>query len=331
MSKNNNDIATITQSLLNEPTSSQLLDSIPIALFILNNDHIITHWNLAITKASGLSKEQMIGTKNQWKPFYPEERPTMADLILDSAGPENINQFYTGKYHASDVLEDAFEAEDYFPDMGNGEWLSFTAAPIYDEEENIVGALETLVVISDRKKAEFELIHGREKYKELSIIDDLSQLFNARHLYDQLNIEIQRSHRYKQPLSICMFDIDNFKSLNDTHGHQIGNMVLESFGKLVKSSIRRTDSGYRYGGEEFIILMPSSNIEDSLIVVDRIRIIIEKINFESDSDEPISVTVSGGLATLLPNDDSDSILRRVDKAMYKAKNSGKNCIITVEK
>ena len=188
----------------------------------------------------------------------------------------------------------------------------------------------TLVVISDQKKAEFELIQGKEKYRELSIIDDLTQLFNARHLYEQLNTEIQRSHRYKQSLSVCMFDIDNFKFLNDSYGHLFGNIVLENFGKLIKSSIRGTDSGYRYGGEEFIILLPSSSLEGALIVVDRIRAMLEKIKFKTDDGESVSITVSGGLASLLPQDNSDELLRRVDLAMYQAKNSGKNKIVTAK-
>ena len=139
--KNKNSVALACPSL-EGPTPSQLLDSIPIASFILDKDHVITHWNVAITQASGLTKEEMIGTKNHWKPFYPEQRPTMADLILDSANAKNMDQLYLDKYRPSPVLEDAYEAEDYFPDMGNGEWLSFTAAPIYDADKNIIGALE---------------------------------------------------------------------------------------------------------------------------------------------------------------------------------------------
>lgn len=305
---------------------AQIIDNIAIPMFILNKDHIITHWNKAIAQASGLSSDKMVGTNHQWRPFYAHERPTMADLIIDGGKNEAVESYYKGKYKLSSMLDNAYEAEDYFPDMGNGEWLSFTASPILDDSGNIIGAVETLVVISDRKKAEFELIQREQAYREMSIVDDLTQLFNSRHFYDQIHHEIDRCKRYQQSLAVCMFDLDNFKMLNDTYGHLFGNSVLETFGKLIKSSIRSIDTAYRYGGEEFIILLPSVSLESGFVVADRIRETLGHIKFTTEDGEPVSVTVSGGIACYQPNDTTKSLLNRADSAMYQAKENGRDRI-----
>lgn len=306
---------------------SQIIDNIAIPMFILNNDHVITHWNKAIAQASGLTSEEMVGSKNQWKPFYSHSRPTMADLIIDGGKNEAVESFYKGKFKPSAVLENAYEAEDYFPDMGDGEWLSFTASPILNEHGKVVGAVETLVVISDRKKAEFELIQREQAYREMSIIDDLTQLFNSRHFYEQIDHELDRCKRYQQTLTLCLFDLDRFKLINDTYGHLFGNQVLETFGKLIKSSIRSIDTAYRYGGEEFIVLLPSANSDSAMVVADRIRETLSNIRFTTDDGEPITVTVSGGIATYTKNDSTNSLIHRADQAMYLAKENGRNQII----
>jgi len=251
--------------------TSRVLDSIAIPTLAINLQHEITHWNKAIAKASGLSSAEMIGTKDHWKPFYPSQRPIMADLIIDGGQNKSIEKFYTNQYKKSVVLDNAYEAEDFFPAMGRGEWLSFTAAPITDTSGKLIGAVETLVVISDRKKAEQELIESQQKYRELSTIDDLTQLFNTRHFYEQINYEVDRCNRYEQKLTICMFDLDNFKSINDTYGHLFGNSVLESFGTLIHACIRHIDAGYRYGGEEFIVVFPLINAQSTMLVAERIR------------------------------------------------------------
>lgn len=333
MVENTMSIESITQTIsdmhrdLDQAFIHQIIDNVPIPMFILNKDHVITHWNKAIAQASGLSAEVMVGTRNQWQPFYSHPRPCMADLIIDGGKNQAIEEYYKGKYKPSSVLDNAYEAEDYFPDMGHGEWLSFTASPILDQKGEIIGAVETLVVISSRKKAEFELIQREQAYREMSIVDDLTQLFNSRHFYEQINHELDRCMRYQQQLTLCLFDLDSFKMINDTYGHLFGNHVLETFGKLIKSSIRSIDTAYRYGGEEFILLLPSVSGESAFVVADRIRETLSKIKFTTEDGDPISVTVSGGLATYTKGDTVKSILNRADQAMYLAKENGRNQII----
>lgn len=304
-----------------------LIDSIAIPAFVVDRSHMITHWNKALAKTACLPSEIMIGTNHQWRPFYGEPRPTMADLIIDGTIEEAVERFYGGKYKPSDVLEGAYVAEDFFPDIGiEGEWLSFTAAPIRSPNGELVGAIETLVLISDRKKAELELIEREKRYRELSTIDSLTQLYNSRQFYLELSKELERFRRYQQGFSLCMLDLDHFKQLNDNHGHLFGDKVLEGVGKLISNHIRSVDNAYRYGGEEFVILMPQVEEEKALIGIERICSELNALRFTNDSGELISITASAGLACVADGDTDKSLLAKADEAMYEAKANGRNRI-----
>nr|WP_232846165.1 sensor domain-containing diguanylate cyclase [Amphritea pacifica] len=216
-------------------------------------------------------------------------------------------------------------AEDFFPDIGKeGEWLSFTASPIKDENGIIIGAIETLVVITDRKKAEFELTEREQRYRELSQVDDLTQLYNARHFYHELEHELERSCRYKQPLSLCMLDLDFFKGVNDRFGHPFGDQVLRKLGFLIQSHLRCIDSAYRYGGEEFAIIMPQVEIYEAFTAVERLRLELSEVDFRTGSGQVINVSLSAGLVQAQASDSKESLVAKADKALYRAKGGGRN-------
>ncbi len=310
---------------LNNISIGDLLDNIPIPAFIINKHHVITHWNASLEMASGLSANDIVGTQDQWRPFYKSQRPTMADLIVDEVKTSDLDQFYAAKYHPSDVLQGAFMAEDFFPDIGKGgEWLSFTASPIKDAKGELVGAIETLVVITDRKKAEFELTESEKLYRELSQIDDLTQLYNSRHFYSELEKELERSRRYKQPLSLCMLDLDYFKRLNDKFGHPFGDQVLKKLGLLIKLHIRSVDSAYRYGGEEFAIIMPQAKLRNAFIAIERLRLEFSELDFRTATGQVVNVSLSAGLVNAESGDSTLSLVSNADRALYRAKESGKN-------
>jgi PAS domain S-box-containing protein len=161
----------------------QLLDSNPVPTFVLNAEHVITHWNHACELIIGTPAFEMVGTQNQWKAFYPEQRPVLADLIIEDKGHELVARYYGGKYRYSKIVPNAIEAEDYFPNFpGGGRWLFFTATPLRDDNGTIVGAIETLQDITERKIAEQDLaqvkIHMQERETLLqSAIDTIGEAF----------------------------------------------------------------------------------------------------------------------------------------------------------
>lgn len=137
---------------------SQIIEGDPVPTLVIDAEHRITHWNQACALISGLPAQDMVGTRDQWKAFYPSARPIMADLIVNGSLEEQFEAHYKGIFHRSKVIPDAFEGENYFPSLGNhGRWLFFTAAPLRDSAGQLIGAIETLQDVTERHLAEDEL------------------------------------------------------------------------------------------------------------------------------------------------------------------------------
>jgi PAS domain S-box-containing protein len=153
----------MAQSLLSSEMLAKIIDGSSIPSFVINKQHRVTHWNTAIEALTGLRREEIIGTDEQWRAFYAEKRPVMADLIADEAKESEIEAHYQGKCKKSRLIDGAYEAEDFYADLsGSGKWLHFTASPIRDNKGEIIGAIETLEDITERKHAE-EALHESEK------------------------------------------------------------------------------------------------------------------------------------------------------------------------
>ncbi|GAB6269529.1 MAG: diguanylate cyclase [Smithella sp.] len=181
--------------------------------------------------------------------------------------------------------------------------------------------------ITERKEALKALQKSEKKYRKLSIIDDLTQLHNSRHFHAQLKIETERANRYEQPLTLLLMDIDKFKEFNDTYGHVEGDNVLSQFGKLLKRFLRETDSAYRYGGEEFTIILPMTTDKEGIIMAERIQTELREKSFSPVSGQKVYLTVSMGLAQYKPNEEIKTFVHRVDQFMYQAKKKGRDRII----
>jgi len=180
--------------------------------------------------------------------------------------------------------------------------------------------------ITERKAALKALQESEKRYRDLSIIDDLTQLYNSRHFYAQLKIETERSNRYEQPLTLLLMDIDKFKDFNDTYGHIEGDNVLSQLGKLLKQCLRETDSAYRYGGEEFTIILPMTTIEDGTIMAERIQTELREKAFFPVPGQKVYMTGSIGLAQYKPKEEIKAFVHRVDQLMYQAKKKRKHSI-----
>jgi diguanylate cyclase (GGDEF)-like protein len=159
--------------------------------------------------------------------------------------------------------------------------------------------------------------------QELATHDSLTGVFNRREFFKRASSEIERARRYQQDLSMILFDIDHFKSVNDTYGHPKGDSVLELIAQGCLTNLRENDIIGRYGGEEFIILMPSTDVTNAKIVAERLRRSVLQENIDNGNGE--TLTISLGVAAYHENcKDIDDLVARADRALYTAKNSGRN-------
>jgi diguanylate cyclase (GGDEF)-like protein len=166
-----------------------------------------------------------------------------------------------------------------------------------------------------------------ERIQELTITDDCTGLYNARHLYKTLEAEVYRSARFGHEFSVIFIDLDHFKSVNDTHGHLVGSKLLAEVGYLIKSHLRLIDYAFRYGGDEFVILLPQTSKEAALIVARRLLEVMRVSEFMATEGLKLNVRCSMGLATY-PEDakSAHEIIRQADEMMYSVKNTTRDNI-----
>lgn len=165
-----------------------------------------------------------------------------------------------------------------------------------------------------------------EALRELAETDPLTKTFNRRSLFQFLEAEVDRARRYGRPFSLILFDLDHFKAVNDTHGHETGDSVLVSFADLVRKNLRGSDIFARYGGEEFLVLAPETDLSGAGVLAERIRKVIE----DHPHDKAGRLTVSAGVGSFREGEDGTALLRRVDEALYAAKSEGRNRIKIVD-
>jgi len=164
----------------------------------------------------------------------------------------------------------------------------------------------------------------KEKLEILATFDSLTGLYNRRAILGKLRDLINLANRYKEDFSLSMLDIDHFKRVNDRYGHLTGDEVLEKIATLIRRNIRDTDIVGRYGGEEFIIILPKTNLSSSWGVAERLRTILEETEMKDSAGNVFAITVSQGLAGWERGEDATSLISRADEALYKAKEKGRN-------
>src|SRR5512140_3426640 len=164
-----------------------------------------------------------------------------------------------------------------------------------------------------------------EKIQELTITDDCTGLYNARHLYKKLEAEVYRSARFGYEFSVLFLDLDHFKSVNDTHGHLVGSRLLAELGYAIKSHLRLIDYAFRYGGDEFVVLLPQTSKESALVVARRLRDVFRSEYWLKADGLNLNIRASMGVATF-PEDahSAHEIIRQADEMMYVVKNSSRD-------
>ena len=185
--------------------------------------------------------------------------------------------------------------------------------------------LKLLSIIADHSILAINNAALHNRIKKLSITDGLTGLYVYRYFQDKLEEELRRAQRYQEQLSVIVVDIDGFKKVNDTHGHLVGDMVLKEMSQILRNVCREVDIIARYGGDEFVVILPQTEREGSFYLAERARKAIKNYDFQSPEHEPIRLTVSCGVASLIPEiKDKESLIKKADDALYRAKNEGKN-------
>lgn len=192
---------------------------------------------------------------------------------------------------------------------GSSFWLDVNIEPEYDQHRQISGYTSICQDITDKKRIE-----------ELSVTDQLTQLYNRLKLDDVLEQEINRANRYNRDLSLILFDIDRFKNINDSFGHPVGDAVLLDISDITRDSVRNTDIAGRWGGEEFMIICLETDLQGATELAERIRRAIAGFDFPTVGH----CSSSFGVATYQQNEGKKSLLHRADAALYRAKRSGRD-------
>jgi len=292
--------------------------SLSTAVLAIDRDHVVIEWNRACEDLTGIKREDVIGTKYPWKGFYNVERPVLADFVVDGDFT-GVEKYYESFRTASHV-RGGYTAENWIQARGRMIYIIFTACPVTGPDGEVIGAVETLEDITGLKNAQLAL-------EELAVKDPLTGLHNRRFLMDALKAELDRAERYSAPTAIAMIDLDFFKNVNDSHGHDAGDLVLKRFSEIMTRGIRKTDICGRIGGEEFLIIFPNSTVRSTEIILERLRSGFSGEIFASDSGERFSVTASIGAAGHSAGIRTvDDFLKKADMALYRAKETGRNRI-----
>ena len=218
----------------------RIIDGSPIPSFVINDQHKVIYWNTAVEALTGIKREEIIGTDEQWRAFYNEKRPVMADLIVDGASESEVAKYYKDRYKKSQLIDGAYEAEGWFSTLGkDGRYLHFTASPIRNSEGKIIGAIETLENITERKRAEEHLryylqqitkaqeeerkriareLHDSSAQNLIALLHQLDNLLNSKTklpvseakalwgLYEQIRDTLQEVRRFSRDLRPAILD-----------------------------------------------------------------------------------------------------------------------------
>ncbi|EDZ63714.1 diguanylate cyclase with PAS/PAC sensor [Sulfurimonas gotlandica GD1] len=266
---------------------------------ITDKNGVITFVNDALVAHTGYKPLELIGKKiNMFKSgkhdnaFYKE----MWEIILSG-------KTYRGVFINRKKDKNIFYEEE-------------TITPIFDSKKNIQNFVATSQDITER-------IEMENKLQKLATIDSLTGIYNRHKTNEEIEIQLAKAKRYDEEFALVMFDIDHFKDVNDTYGHDAGDDILKEFSDVVLKHIRESDRFGRWGGEEFMLLLPKVDKDEAIRVADKIREFVSRYPFNKLS----RITVSVGASIYRENDTKESLLKRTDEALYQAKSSGRNRVI----
>lgn len=296
-----------------------VVDRLNVGIFMVNQKMEITLWNKFMASHSGLAAETLIG-RNLFECF-PELPKTWLSKKIEGVFLLNNSAFtsweqrpYLFRFQHNRPITGALECM----------YQNFTFMPVKDEMGQVNSVCITLTDATDIAISQTSLSKAIESLSESSYRDGLTGIYNRRYLEQRLSTEFDRCKRYKGLFSFIMFDLDHFKRVNDTYGHLAGDEVLCVVSQRITSLLRTVDVMGRYGGEEFCIILPSTPMEGTLILAERIRQIIsqEPIMYKGSA---IALTVSIGAVSYDPEMSKyERLIHCADLALYFGKKNGRN-------
>jgi diguanylate cyclase (GGDEF)-like protein/PAS domain S-box-containing protein len=290
------------------PPPDVLLEHLFDGVYFIDHEHRITYWNRAAERISGYPRDIVVGSR-------------CSDNILRHVDSNGHELCIHGCPLAATMHDGELREAEVFLHHRDGHRVPVyvRSAPVYDENGKITGAVEVFAEDSRRTRT-------RERIRELeraAMLDQLTSIPNRRYGDMRLENLIQNARRERIGFGLVMLDIDLFKEVNDTHGHLVGDEILSMVAHTVHGSIRPLDDVVRWGGEEFIVLLPNATKDSLAAVSERIRFLVEHSWLDAPSGA-VRVTVSVGGTLGTGEDDAQSVLGRADEMLYRSKNEGRN-------
>ena len=291
-----------------------------VSILIVDDDDAIKTITAEFLTESGYSTEPCSSAEEALEILETfKAEIVITDINMPGMDGLELTKIIKDKYRIEVIVMTGYVAEHSYEEAINSGASDFIFKPFRFEELDL--RLKRVIKEMLLKREHAEMI---KKLEELAITDGLTGLYNLRHFYHQLKNEIERQSRYKSHLSLLILDIDHFKKFNDTWGHIEGDQVLIKTAGVINSCLRSMDSAYRYGGEEFTIILPETELKKACVVGERIRKAFSSQVFNPAPGEKVSVTISIGTTEYLESDDIISFIKRADKALFYSKNSGRN-------
>lgn len=287
----------------------ELLDSLSDGVYFTDRDGRIAFWNKGAEILSGFASREVIG--KCCKDNLLMHVDALGHPLCTNNCPLNAT-IQDGKLREAEVF---LHHKD-----GHRVPIRIRIAAMRNDVGAIIGAVE---VFSDNT-AHMQLTHRLSQMEQLALLDSLTGLGNRRYFESFLHARFEEFHRNNWSFGILFADIDNFKLINDRHGHEVGDRVIQMVGRSLNATSRYFDTVCRWGGDEFVAIIANADTPALREIGERLRALVE----HSAINEPkaLSVTVSIGGAQAVPDDSKESLIRRADDRLYQAKKSGKNCV-----
>ncbi|WP_296247815.1 sensor domain-containing diguanylate cyclase [Pseudomonas sp. UBA4194] len=303
-----------------------ITQSIDVGVVVLDADYQVQVWNTFMENRSGLAPDEAIG-----QPFFH---------LFQEVDPEwfrkKVRSVMTLGTPAFTIWEQRpylVRFKNYQPITGQEEFMyqNTTILPLRSTNSEIKHICVVIYDVTDVATNRRQLQASNLQLQKLSSTDRLTGLYNRGHWEEALKLEYARHARYGHATSLIMFDIDHFKRVNDTYGHQVGDQVIQRVADVLRELVRDADIAGRYGGEEFAVLLPDTDKAGGAMLAERLRKVVEEQTVESEAG-PVRFTISLGVADLgYPTDDYKQLIEWADQALYASKRGGRNRVTVYER